>query len=573
MYRIGIDVGGTFTDLVAIDAGGATMLAKVPSTPEDPSLGVLEGLALLAGRLGLERAGLLAETERIVHGTTVATNALLERKGARTGLLTTEGHRDVIEMREGLKDDRYNLRMPPPEQLVPRHLRLGVRERMRADGRVETPLDAASLDDAIAALREERVEAVAVSYLHAWRDPRHEAATREALHRALPGAYVSLSSEVLPQIKEFERVSTTIINAYVGPVLSRYLARLEERLGEAGYRGPVLIIQSHGGVAPIAEAGRRAAGPGLLWPGRQRGDRHRRQPRARLSRPRKFPRRRAEARSRSGRARGRPHRRLARHRAARRGARHPPHHQHDDGRGGAARLGAARRRPAPVCAVRFWRRGRTACDRHRPPTRPPAGHRAAHRRRLVGLGHAGDRSALRGQPHSYRRRARARRRRREAPLRGDGSRGAAAPARLLRRAGALRPRGRYALWRAGVRDHRTARRGGLVGRRPATADRRIVSSPPRGALHLCDARPGERPGQCPGRRLRHPRGFAAGARSAAGAARPARRRAADLPRGLGHCAGLSLRRAGPGADHRRPDDHRIGDDDGAAAPQRRGAGY
>src|SRR6202166_4042123 len=149
MYRIGIDVGGTFTDLVAIDEGGATMLAKVPSTPGDPSLGVLEGLAQLAGRLGLERGGLLGATERIVHGTTVATNALLEKKGARTGLLTTEGHRDVIEMREGLKDDRYNLRMPPPEQLVPRHLRLGVRERMRPDGRVEIPLDLGSLDQAI----------------------------------------------------------------------------------------------------------------------------------------------------------------------------------------------------------------------------------------------------------------------------------------------------------------------------------------------------------------------------------------------------------------------------------------
>ena len=279
MYRIGIDVGGTFTDLVAIDEAGATILAKVPSTPQDPSLGVLDGLALLAGRLGLERAALLGATERIVHGTTVATNALLEKKGARTGLLTTKGHRDVIEMREGLKDDRYNLRMAPPEQLVPRHLRLGVEERMRADGRVdlleavavgerrvETPLDPASLDDAIRVLREERVEAVAVCYLHAWRDPSHERATREALYRALPAAYVALSSEVLPQIKEFERVSTTIINAYVGPGLSRYLTRLEERLGAAGYRGPTLIIQSHGGVAPIAEAGRLAVGGGLSGP-------------------------------------------------------------------------------------------------------------------------------------------------------------------------------------------------------------------------------------------------------------------------------------------------------------------
>ena len=166
-----------------------------------------------------------------MHGTTVATNALLERKGARLGLLTTEGHRDVIEMREGLKDDRYNLRMPPPEQLVTRRLRLPVRERMRADGRVEIPLDPALLDAAFAVLQREKIEAVAVCYLHAWRDPRHEHATARSAQRALPDTYVSLSSEVLPQIKEFERVSTTIVNAYVGPVLSRYLARLETRLG------------------------------------------------------------------------------------------------------------------------------------------------------------------------------------------------------------------------------------------------------------------------------------------------------------------------------------------------------
>jgi N-methylhydantoinase A len=181
-------------------------------------------------------------------------------------LLTTEGHRDVIEMREGLKEDRYNLRLPPPEQLVPRMLRLGVRERLRADGRTETPLDHASLDAAIAVLKREQVEAVAVCYLHAWRDPSHERASRDAVERALPGAYVALSSEVLPQIKEFERVSTTVVNAYVGPVLSRYLERLERRLAEAGYGGPTLIIQSHGGVAPIGESGRLAAGAVLSGP-------------------------------------------------------------------------------------------------------------------------------------------------------------------------------------------------------------------------------------------------------------------------------------------------------------------
>ena len=266
MYRIGVDVGGTFTDLVAVDAFGKATSVKVPSTPDDPSLGVLGGLQYLAQTLGTERAALLTETERVVHGTTVATNALLEHKGARVGLLTTEGHRDVIEMREGLKDDRYNLRVPPPEQLVPRKLRLGVRERLRADGRVEIPLDRVSLERAVDALKREQINAVGVCYLHAYRDPRHELTTKAAIERELPGIYVSLSSEVLPQIKEYERVSTTVVNAYVGPALSRYLARLERRLAEAGYGGPTLIIQSHGGVAAIAESGRLAAGAVLSGP-------------------------------------------------------------------------------------------------------------------------------------------------------------------------------------------------------------------------------------------------------------------------------------------------------------------
>jgi N-methylhydantoinase A len=266
MYRIGIDVGGTFTDLVAVDDNGRVALAKAASTPSDPSLGVLEGLGLLAADLDVDLPALLGETERIVHGTTVATNALLERKGAKVGLLTTEGHRDILEMREGLKDDRYNLRMPAPIPLVPRALRIGVRERMRFDGAVEIPLSRASLASGIRKLRLAGVEAVAVCYLHAYRDARHELVTRQAVETRMPEAYISLSSEVLPQIKEYERVCTTVANAYVGPTLSIYLNRLAERLKSAGYWGDVLIMQSHGGVAPITDATRLAAGAILSGP-------------------------------------------------------------------------------------------------------------------------------------------------------------------------------------------------------------------------------------------------------------------------------------------------------------------
>jgi len=266
MYRIGIDVGGTFTDVVAVDERGRVAIAKAPSTPADQSEGLLEGLRLVAAELGTELRALLASTEAIVHGTTVATNALLERKGARVGLLTTEGHRDVIEMREGLKDDRYNLRMPPPVPLVPRALRLGVRERMRFDGAVVRRLDATSLAAASRRLARAGVEAVAVCYLHSYRNPRHERATGRLLGRRMPGAYVSLSCDVLPQIKEYERVWTTVVNAYVGPALGRYLTRLEERLRAHGYRRGVLVMQSHGGVAPVRESARLAAGAVLSGP-------------------------------------------------------------------------------------------------------------------------------------------------------------------------------------------------------------------------------------------------------------------------------------------------------------------
>jgi N-methylhydantoinase A len=275
MLRLGVDVGGTFTDLVGVDDAGRVTLAKSASTPADPSVGVMDGLGLLAAELETDLAGLLAATGLVVHGTTVATNALLERKGATVGMLTTAGHRDVIEMREGLKDDRYNLRMPPPVPLVPRARRLDVTERMRFDGTVETPLSRTSAEAAIRRLGAAGVGAVAVCYLHSYRDPRHERETRKLLARLLPDAYVSLSSDVLAQIKEYERFCTTAVNAYVGPVLARYLGSLGSRLQKAGYRGDVLIMQSHGGVATIPDSVRLAAGAVLSGPaGGIAGSRH-----------------------------------------------------------------------------------------------------------------------------------------------------------------------------------------------------------------------------------------------------------------------------------------------------------
>ena len=266
MFRIGVDVGGTYTDLVATDETGRTVFAKSPSTPADQSVGVMAGLEELARRLNVTRAKMLASTDRLVHGTTVATNALLERKGTKVALLTTAGHRDVIEMREGLKPDRYDLRSPPPEPLVPRERRFGVRERLRANGEVLIPLDAKSLDDAIAGIKQSGATSVAVCFLHSYLNPVHELAAVERLAQALPEISISRSSDVLPQIKEYERVSTTIVNAYVEPIVRRYLTSLEARLGEAGFKGSLFVVLSHGGMAPVEEASRLAAGTVLSGP-------------------------------------------------------------------------------------------------------------------------------------------------------------------------------------------------------------------------------------------------------------------------------------------------------------------
>ena len=258
MYKIGIDVGGTFTDLVVAGEGGQPRFFKTQSTPDDPSIGVMIGLQEAAAAYGLSLDQLLGDTDLVIHGSTVATNTLVERKGARVGLITTDGFRDLLEMREGLKEDRYNLRMTPVEPLSARYLRVGVPERVRANGLVERPLDQAALVENLEYLVQEGAEALAVCFLFSYLNPSHEQQAWENIRRRFPDMYTSLSHEVIPQIKEFDRLSTTVINSYVGPVFSRYLSHLNERFQAYPQLKDVLIMQSNGGVAPLDDSSRMA---------------------------------------------------------------------------------------------------------------------------------------------------------------------------------------------------------------------------------------------------------------------------------------------------------------------------
>ena len=257
--RIGIDVGGTFTDLVAMDEGDSTPVAfKTPTTPADPSDGVLRGIAGLASYMGMDARELLQKAQVIIHGTTVATNTLVERKGAKVGLITTEGFRDLLEIREGLKEDRYNLRMDQVEPLAPRYLRVGVEERVDSSGRVRRELDVEGLRRKVEYLKSEGVDSVAICFLFSFLNPDHEMEAERIVREMLPDAYVSTSHVILPQIKEFDRLSTTSLNAYVGPSLSSYLERLETRISEAGGSAPLFVIQSNGGIAPVADSSKQA---------------------------------------------------------------------------------------------------------------------------------------------------------------------------------------------------------------------------------------------------------------------------------------------------------------------------
>jgi N-methylhydantoinase A len=246
-YRVGIDVGGTFTDFV-LAAAGKLVLDKHPTTPADQSEGVLGGLARLAAREQVSLGALLAETELIVHGTTTADNTMIEMSGATTGLITSEGHRDEIEIRRGFKEDIWDPALPPPPPICPRRRRYGVPERLDFEGRVVVPLDEEAVRRACRRMKLQAVDSLAVVLLFSFVDSAHERRVREIAAEELPGAMVSLSHEVMPSAPEFERTSTTLVNAYVGPRIGRYLSRLEGRLREAGFRGELLIMQSNGGV-------------------------------------------------------------------------------------------------------------------------------------------------------------------------------------------------------------------------------------------------------------------------------------------------------------------------------------
>ena len=244
-----VDIGGTFTDL-ALEQGGRRTTIKVLTTPAAPEQGVMEGFRTIIQAAGVSPA----DIELIIHGTTLATNAVIERKGARTALITTEGFRDVIAMGNESRYDQYDLNIVLPEPLVPRYLRLPVPERLDNTGAVLRPLDEAAVQALIPVLQRENVESIAVGLLHAFVNPVHERRIQAILLDTLPDVPVSLSSEVSPEMREWERFSTTVANAYVQPMMARYLRRLEADLHAAGATAPLFLMMSGGGLTTIETA-------------------------------------------------------------------------------------------------------------------------------------------------------------------------------------------------------------------------------------------------------------------------------------------------------------------------------
>ncbi|HIM60857.1 MAG TPA: hydantoinase/oxoprolinase family protein [Dehalococcoidia bacterium] len=250
--RVGADIGGTFTDLVFLRSDGQYSVRKVSTTMDDFSKGIVDGLTAF-----LSDEELTPDfVSEIVHGTTIATNAILENKGVRTALVTTKGFRDVLEFRRLRFPDLFSLDYTPPKPLVPRRRRFGVDERMMHDGSVRRPLDETSLDCVLNDLEEAKPDAIAICLLHSYANPDHEQRVTEAVRDRFPDIYVSASIDVLPEIREYERTSTTVINSYIGPIVDSYLKSMRLRLDSENVRVPISIMQSNGGVMSYAAARR-----------------------------------------------------------------------------------------------------------------------------------------------------------------------------------------------------------------------------------------------------------------------------------------------------------------------------
>ena len=250
-WRIGVDVGGTFTDLVMADSAGDSWVIKVLSVPDDPSKGVVVALESLARELGLDLEEVLRHCHLFVHGSTVATNTILEGKGATVGLLTTEGFRDALELRRGLREDQWNHRAPFAPVLVPRYRRLSVGGRIGKDGKELAPLSAADVENAIERFSEEGVEAIAIALFNSFISDAHETGAEKILRQKWSGNWITCSSAISSMMGEYERTSTAVVNASLAPRVIEYLSNLEEQLGSLGLSRPMLLIQSNGGAASL----------------------------------------------------------------------------------------------------------------------------------------------------------------------------------------------------------------------------------------------------------------------------------------------------------------------------------
>ena len=250
-YRLGVDAGGTFTDFVLAGNSGNVSLFKTLSTPEDPTKAIENGLSLMAEGLGIRQEDIISQSDLCINGTTVGLNALIQHKGAKTGLICTAGHEDSLEIRLGHKEDgyRYDAEYPPAQMLVPRYLRRGVRERVLSNGSVRTALVEEDVRAACAFFLQEGVEAVAISLLWSVLNPAHERRTAEIVREMMPGAFLTVGSELYPQVREYTRTSTAVTNAYLGPTLKRYVDSVDRYFADNGARYPVRYFQSNGGLA------------------------------------------------------------------------------------------------------------------------------------------------------------------------------------------------------------------------------------------------------------------------------------------------------------------------------------